>query len=75
MPASFGESRRRIVRCNEVQGIAVPAKDIAEVGVADADGFLQHGGKHRLKIAGRANDDLKHFRGGRLLLKGLAQLA
>ena len=53
---------------------AVPAIDIAESGVADADGFLQHCRKHRLQIARRAADDLEHLRRGRLLLKGLAQL-
>ena len=60
---------------NEVQGIAVPAIDISEVGVADANGFLQHGRKHRLKIAGRAADDLEHLRRGRLLLQRLGEVA
>ena len=53
---------------DEVQGVAVPAKDTSELGVADTNGFLQHGRKHRLKIAGRAADDLKYLRSGRLLL-------
>ena len=57
------------MRRNEVQGLAVPAIDISKFGVADANGILQHGCKHRLKIAGRAADDLKHLRRGRLLLQ------
>ena len=67
-PASLGEGRRRIVRRDEVQGVAVPAVDISKLGVADADRILQHGCKHRLKIAGRAADNLEHLRGGGLLL-------
>ena len=54
---------------DEVQGVAVPTVDISELGVADADRILQHGRKHWLKIAGRAADDLKHLRRGRLLLQ------
>ena len=38
----------------EMQDFAVPAKDISKLGVANANGILQHGCKHRLKIAGRA---------------------
>ena len=48
--------------------LAVPAVDIAELGVADADCVLQHAGKYWLKIAGRAADNLKHLRRGSLLL-------
>ena len=46
--------RRQVVRCgrDEVDSFAIPAKDISELGVADADGLLQHRCKHRLKIAG-----------------------
>ena len=64
-PAKLGKRRRRIVRRYEVQGVAIPAKDIAKLGVADACGILQHSCKHRLKIAGRAADDLKHLRRSR----------
>ena len=60
---------------DEVQGIAVPAVNISEGGIADTRSLFQHGGKDWLKIAGEATDDLKHLRRGRLLLKGLAQLA
>ena len=37
------------MRRNEVQGVAIPAIDISKLGVADADGVLQHGCKHRLE--------------------------
>ena len=50
------------------QGIAIPTEDVAEVGVTDARGILQHGREHRLKIAGRAADNLKYLGGSRLLL-------
>ena len=43
------------MRRKKVQGLAVPAVDISKRGVADADGILQHGRKHRLKIAGGAD--------------------
>ena len=49
------------MRRHEVEGVAIPAIDVSELGVADANGFLQHGCKHRLKIAGRAADDLEHL--------------
>ena len=53
------------------QGVAVPAINISKPGFADGYRFLQHGRKHRLKIAGRAADDLRHFRGRGLLIEGL----
>jgi hypothetical protein len=49
------------MRPDEVQGITVPAVDISEGGVADASGLLQHGGEYRLRIAGRAADDLEYL--------------
>ena len=42
------------MRRHEVQGVAIPAIDISKLGVADADGILQHGFKDRLKIAGES---------------------
>src|SRR5271156_1952147 len=42
--------------------------EAAEFGITDTNGFLQHGLKHWLKIAGGATDDLKHLRHSRLLL-------
>ena len=40
------------MRRNEVHGAAVPAVNISKLGIADADGFLQHRLEHRLQIAG-----------------------
>ena len=57
-----------------MQALAIQAVDISKLGVADADGFLQHGCEHRLKIAGRAADNLEHFRRGSLLFQRFAQL-
>ena len=42
--------------CNKLQCVAVPAENVSKVGVADANRLLQHGGEHRLKIAGRTAD-------------------
>ena len=66
--ARLNECRRRIVCCQHVQSLAVPAGDNAELGLADADGVLQHGGKYRLQIAGGAGDNLEHLGGSGLLL-------
>ena len=63
-----------IVRRDEVKGVAIPAKDIAKLCVADADSVLQHGRKYRLKIARRATDDLKHLRRRRLLLQRFGEV-
>ena len=67
-PACLGISERRIMRRHEAKCVAIPAIDITECGVANANSVRQHGFKHRLKIAGGATDDLKHFRRRRLLL-------
>ena len=56
-----------------MQCVAVPTVDIAERGITDVDGLLQHGLEQRVQIAGRATDDLQHFRRSRLLLKDSAQ--
>ena len=56
------------MRRDEVQGLAVPAEDIPEVGVANPRSILEHGRKHWLKVARRAADNLKHLRSSRLLL-------
>ena len=63
------------MRRHEVQGVAIPAMDISKLGVANADGILQHSRKHRLKIAGRAADNLEHLRRGGLLLQRFGKLA
>ena len=62
------------MRRNEVEDVPIPAVDISKLGVADAYSFLQHGCKHRLKIAGRAADDLEHLRRRGLLLQRLGKL-
>jgi hypothetical protein len=62
------------MRCHEVQGVAIPAMDISKLGVADADGILQHGCKYWLKITGSPADNLEHLRGSRLLLQRFAKL-
>ena len=62
------------MRRNEMQGVTIPAVDISKLGVTDADSILQHGCKHRLKIAGRAADDLEHLRRRRLLLQRFGKL-
>jgi len=46
---------------------SVPAIDISELGVADADRILQHCREHRLKNAAGAIDGLKNLRRGCLL--------
>ena len=62
------------MRRDEMQGVTLPAIDIAKLGVADANGILQHGCKHRLKIAGGAADDLQHLRRGCLLLQRFGEV-
>jgi hypothetical protein len=44
---------------DKMQGLAIPTKDVAELGVAKARRIPQHGGEHRLKIAGGTADYLK----------------
>ena len=55
------------------KGVSFPTVDISDPGIADADGILQHGLKHRLKIAGRTAYSVEHFRGSRLLLPSFVQ--
>ena len=61
------------MRRGEMQRATVPAIDIPELSVADANGSLQHGLEHRFKIARRAADRLEHVGRGRLLLKRFRQ--
>jgi hypothetical protein len=58
-----------------VQNLAVPAVDISELGIADANRVLQHCCEHWLKIARKARDDLEYRRRRRLLLPSFAQFA
>ena len=74
-PAKLSESGRCVMRRDEVQSFAIPAKYMTKLGVANPNCILKHGCKHRLQIAGGAADDLKHFRRGRLLLSSFAQFA
>src|SRR5277367_282649 len=55
--------------------VFLPTVDISDPGIADANGILQHGLKHRLKIAGKTVYNVEHFRGSRLLLPSLVQFA
>ena len=57
------------MRRNKVQSIVLPPIDIAERGVANPDRILEHGSKYRLKITGRAADNLEHLRSSGLLLQ------
>ena len=57
------------MRRNEEQDVILPTEDNSKPGVADANGVLQHGCKHRLEVAGRATNDLKNLRRGCLLLQ------
>src|SRR5208282_862244 len=75
MPASFGERGRCVVRRKQVYGLTVPTVDIPKRGVADANSVLQHRRKHRLKIAGRATDNLKNLRRSSLLLQRLGEVS
>src|SRR6516164_3467342 len=62
------------MRPNNVHRFAIPVEDISKFSFANAYGFLQHGFKHRLKIAGRATDNLQHLRCGSLLLQRFSKL-
>ena len=46
----FGKGRRCVERGKKVKKLAIPAIDIAEFGVADANRVFQHGSEHRLQI-------------------------
>src|SRR5579863_9557337 len=73
MRAIPDERGRCVVRCQEAERRAVPAIDIPERGVANADRILQHGCKYRLRIAGKAADDLKNLLSCRLSLQRFVQ--
>jgi len=55
--------------------VFLPTIDISDPGIADANGILQHGLKHRLKIAGRTAYNVEHFRRSRLLLPSFVKFA
>src|SRR5262245_14635681 len=57
-----------------VKQLAVVAKQRPEFSLADANGILQHGLKHRLKLAWRTADHLENLGRRGLLLQGLGQI-
>jgi hypothetical protein len=58
-----------------MQSLVFPAIDVSKSSAAQANSLFQDGCKHRLKIAGRAADDLKDFRCRSLLLQRFIKLA
>ena len=56
------------MRCDEMQSVAVPAIDNADIGIADPNGACQYVGKNRLGIAERAANELEYACCRRLLL-------
>jgi hypothetical protein len=72
--AGLGIVRRRIVHRDGTKGVALAKVQIAKLGAAKAHGFLKQGRKHRLEIAGRAGDDLQHFRCRGLLLQRFGEI-
>ncbi len=62
-------ARRRVKHGDGPKCVVVTKKHIAEIRSADTGCVLQHGLENRLKIAGRAADDLEHVGGGGLLLQ------
>ena len=61
------------MRRQEVQVVAGPTIDTAEIGAADSDRICQHRHEHRLQLARRRTDDTQHLRCCGLLLQGLPQ--
>jgi hypothetical protein len=53
--------RRYVMRRYKAKSLFVIKIQGLEFSVADADGFLKHDSKDRLKIARRATDNLKHL--------------
>ena len=72
--ARLDQGRRRIMGREDVRLLTIPPVDVPKGGVAKPNGFLKHGGKYRLKIAGGATDNLEHLRRGSLLLQRLREV-
>ena len=73
-PPLFGEVAVARRACATMREIRRPRTEtVAELGLADARGILQHRLKHRLQLAGRAGDDLEHFASRGLLLQRLVR--
>ena len=58
---------------NGTESISLAEVHRAELGFTQPRGILEHGLEYRLQLAGRAADDPKHLRGGRLLLQCLGK--
>ena len=68
-------SRRQIaVHRGGAPAVALPQPHGAVACLAEPRGIREHGTKHRRELAGRAGDDLQHFRGRGLLLQRFAQV-
>ena len=65
---------REAVGCGDRIGIADSASDDRLIGLAELDRRSREGVENRLKVKGRAADDLQHVGGRGLLLERLAQL-
>src|SRR5262245_1173589 len=72
--ARLGKCPRHIVAGDDAQCTTFMEIEVAELGLANAHCIGQHRLEHRLQLAGRAADDLKHVGSGGLLLQRLAQL-
>jgi hypothetical protein len=42
----FDERLRHIMRCDEMQSVAIPAIDKADIGIAESNGTCQYVGKN-----------------------------
>ena len=66
-----------LLRCpvyrNDAKFVALADPKIAELGLANSHGVLQHGVEHRMQLAGRTGNHLQDFRRRGLLLQRLAQ--
>jgi hypothetical protein len=65
---------REAVGCGDRIGIADSPSDNRLIGLAELDRRSREGVENRLKVKGRAADDLQHVGGRGLLLERLAQL-
>jgi hypothetical protein len=74
-PARASEGGRDVIRCHEIEGVAIPPINISKPGVTDVDGFLQHRLKDRQKVAWKTADDLEDFGGSGQLLYRLVAFA
>ena len=73
-PRSFRKGGGKLCVATRRRVSTFQAKDVSKLGIANADSFLQHRRKHRLKIAGRATDNLKHLRRRSLLFERFCKL-